>query len=75
MNMDSRIPESPIRVPIIRDSTVGIATRYGLDGSGIESRWGRDFPHPTRPALGPTQPPIKLVPVPLPGGRAAGAWR
>ena len=40
MNMDSRIPESPIRVPIIRDSTVGIATRYGLDGSGIESRWG-----------------------------------
>jgi hypothetical protein len=23
-----------------RDSLVGIATRYGLDGSGIESRWG-----------------------------------
>jgi len=22
-----------------RDSSVGIATRYGLDGSGIESRW------------------------------------
>jgi len=37
----------------------GIATRYGLDGSGIEFRWGRDFPHPTRPALGPTQPPIQ----------------
>ena len=28
-----------------RDSAVGIATRYGLDGPGIESRWGRDFPH------------------------------
>jgi len=24
---------------------VGIATGYGLDGPGIESRWGRDFPH------------------------------
>jgi hypothetical protein len=24
-------------------SSVGIATNYGLDGSGIESRWGRDF--------------------------------
>jgi hypothetical protein len=44
------------------DGVVGIATRYGLDGPGIESRWGRDFPHPSRPALGPTQPPIKWVP-------------
>ena len=42
-----------------RDSSVSIATRYGLDGSGIESRWGGDFPHPSRPALGPTQPPIQ----------------
>ena len=25
-------------------SSVGIATDYGLDGFGIESRWGRDFP-------------------------------
>jgi hypothetical protein len=25
-------------------SVVGIATAYGLDGPGIESRWGRDFP-------------------------------
>jgi hypothetical protein len=38
-------------------SVVGIATGYGLDGAGIESRWGRDFPHLYRPALGPTQPP------------------
>jgi hypothetical protein len=27
-----------------RVSSVGIGTRYGLDGPGIESRWGRDFP-------------------------------
>jgi hypothetical protein len=25
------------------DSSVSIATRYGLDGSGIESRWGSRF--------------------------------
>jgi len=45
-----------------RDSVIGIATRYGLDGPGIESRWGRDFPHPFRPAVRPTQPPIQWVP-------------
>ena len=45
-----------------RDSSVSIATRYGLDGQGIESRWGQDFPHPSRPALGPTQNPTQRVP-------------
>jgi len=38
-----------------RDSVVDIAAREGLDGPGIESRRGRDFPHPSRPALGPIQ--------------------
>ena len=40
-----------------RDSSVGIATSYGLGGPGIESRWGgRDFPHPSIPALGAYPP-------------------
>jgi hypothetical protein len=43
-------------------SSVGIATAYGLDGPGIESRWGRDFPHLSRPALRPTQPPVQRIP-------------
>ena len=45
-----------------RDSSVGIATRYGPDGSGIESLWGRHIPQPSRLVLGPTQPPIQRVP-------------
>ena len=45
-----------------RDILAGIATRYGLDGPGIESRWGRDFPHPSGPALGPTHTPVQWVP-------------
>ena len=45
-----------------RDGAVGIATRYELDGPGIETRWRRDFTHPFSPALGPTQPPIQRVP-------------
>jgi len=43
-------------------SIVVIATGYGLNGTGIESRWGRDFPHLSRPALGPNQPSVQWVP-------------
>jgi hypothetical protein len=35
-----------------RYRSIGIATRYGLDGPRIESRLRRDFPHQSSPALG-----------------------
>ena len=51
-----------------RDSSVGTVNRYGLDGPEIESRSSRDFPHPSRQAVEPTQLPIQWVPVLFPGG-------
>ena len=48
---------------------VGIATRYGLDGPGI------DFSHPSRTAFGPIQPPVQWVPDLFPGSKGAGVWR
>ena len=41
---------------------VGIATCYGLDGPGIEYRFGRDFLHPF----------CTMGAVSLPGGKTAG---
>ena len=32
------------------------------DGPRIDSRWGLDFLHLSRPALGPTQPPVQRIP-------------
>jgi hypothetical protein len=48
-----------------RDSSVGIATGYGLatKGSKFQSRWGQEFSlhHVVKTPLGPTQPPIQWV--------------
>ena len=55
--------------------SVGIATRYGLDGPRIKSRWRRNLPHPSRPDLGSTPPPTQWVACFFRGGKAAVAWR
>ena len=57
-----------------RDSSVGIATRYRLDGPGIESRWGVEIfrTRPDRP-WGLTSFLYNENRV-FPGGKAAGAW-
>jgi len=57
-----------------QDSAVGIATRYGLDGPGIESRYGWDFLQASRPAPRPTHPPEQWLAGLSPGCEAAGAW-
>jgi hypothetical protein len=59
-----------------RDSSVGIATGYGLDGPGIESRWGAGENCLTRPdrPWGPSSLIYSRYRV-FPGDKAVGAWR
>ena len=52
-------------------SVVSIATRYGLDGPEIETRWMCNFLYPSRPAPSPTQPPVQRVSGLFHGGKAA----
>jgi hypothetical protein len=61
---------------MITDSSVGLATAYLLDGPG--SILGKDkiflFSTASRPAVGPTQPPIQWVPGALSPG-VKRKWR
>jgi hypothetical protein len=54
----------PASSSLCRDSSVGIALGYGLDDRGFESRQELGnvlFTTASRPALGPTHPPIQWV--------------
>jgi len=67
------ILKSPFLLEMCRDSSV-CTTRYGLDGPGIESRWGEIFCiRPDRP-WGPPSLLYNWYRV-FPEGKAAGAWR
>ena len=59
----------PVKSP---PDKVDIATRYGLEGPGIVTRWGRDFPLPSRCTLGPTQPSVQWLPGLFPGDKRPG---
>jgi hypothetical protein len=62
------------RLYVGRNSVVGVATRYGLDGPGIDFRWGETFrSRPYRP-WGPSSL-LYHGYWAFPGGKAAWAWR
>jgi len=56
-----------------RDNVVGIATRYGPDGSGIESQWGVRFPASVQTGPGAYPASYRMGNVSFPGGKADGA--
>lgn len=49
------------------ESSIGIATHYGMEDTGIESWWRWHFPHPPTPSLGSNQPSVQGVPGLFPG--------
>jgi len=58
----------------VRDSSVDIANRYGLDGPGIESRWGVSFSAPVQTGPGAHPASCTMGTGSLSRGKAAGAW-
>jgi hypothetical protein len=70
MMMDEKMEMMKIIITIIRtyhsvcmgwDSSVSTATRYGLDGPWIESRWGARFSAPVQIGHGAHPPPIQWI--------------
>ena len=62
------------KVAVGRGSSVGIATGYGLDGPGIESRWGAKFSALVQTGPEAHPPSYTIGTGSFPGGKAAGAW-
>jgi hypothetical protein len=58
-----------------RDSSVGIATRYGLDGPGIESWWGARFIAPVQTGPGAHPASYTMGTGVFPRGKTPGTWR
>ena len=58
-----------------RDSSVGIATRYGLDGPVIASLWGARFSALDQTGAGARPASYEMGTGSFPGDKAAGAWR
>ena len=56
------------------DSSVGIATRYGLDVPGIDSRWGVRFSATVQTCPGAHPASSTMDTGSFPGGKAAEAW-
>ena len=62
---------------LTHSSHLTTSTSHRLDGPGFEYRPGHETfssPKPSRPALGPIQPPIQWVSELFRGGKAVGAW-
>jgi hypothetical protein len=58
-----------------QDSSVGIATRYGLDGPVIESQWGARFSTSVQTGPGAHSASYIMGASFFAGSKAAGAWR
>jgi hypothetical protein len=61
-----------LQLQVVRDSSVGIATRYGLDGSGIESRWGARFSAPVQTGPGAHPATYTMRTASFPGVKRSG---
>ena len=58
---------------VVPGGAVCTATRYGLEGQRIESRWERDFRHTPKQAVGTILLPVQWVSGVFSGVKMAGA--
>jgi len=74
--MKSRFPKTSVVYTFgSRDSIVSMVTRYGLDGPGIESRWGARYSAPVQTGSEAQPASYTMGTRVFPGGKVAGAWR